>query len=90
VSDPLYNKLAFNGFVVLWWNHNTRTLETNRLTQDSLVARGFDGIPSIKELVQDLYEVYGDVVGKVSSFDNVVLYDNMVEMLAIEKEMSIY
>jgi hypothetical protein len=95
MANALYDKLSFNGYHVTVWNHETRTVEEHKFpTYDSVMDRGWrtsgDPFPSAETFAEDLFDVYGDCVGKI--VDNVgnVLYDKMSEMRELEDEMSRY
>lgn len=89
MSQAVYNKLQFNGFHVMFYNHESRELENQHFpTADHVLARGFDdGFPSVQEFVDDLFDVFGDCVGKVLDNNDVVLYDNWAEMYELYQSM---
>lgn len=82
MSDPVYNRLVFNGFMVVYFDHERRSIEADHFpTADSVKARGFtDGFPDAREFADDLYNVFGDVVGSITDNDGVVLLDDMEQM----------
>lgn len=89
MTDPVYDKLAFNGFHVTFWNHESRIIQEQHFpTAAKVHARGFEEIPSAESFAEDLFDVYGDCVGKIVDNSGTVLYDNMQEMRDLEEEMS--
>jgi hypothetical protein len=84
-------KLTFNGFHVTYWNHETRMVEEQHFpTYDSVMDRGWrkagEPFPSAETFAEDLFNVYGDHVGKVVDNAGNVLLDRMSEMQALEEE----
>ena len=76
-SDPLYEKLRFNGFRVAYWNHETRCIEhIDYDTSTSLKEAGFDTFPTVAELIDGMFAVYGDVVGLVTDVDGNILFED--------------
>ena len=70
----------FNGFFVEWWSHETHEISVSSIkTEQELKERGYDEVPSVEDLVDDLYEVYGDIVFWVKDADGTILYDNSAE-----------
>ena len=82
MSDPVYNRLVFNGFMVVYFDHERCSIEADHYpTADTVRAKGFkDGFPDAQEFADDLYNVFGDVVGSITDNDGVVLLNNMDEM----------
>lgn len=86
-------KLAFNGYIVTWWSHETRLVETTEYpTVASVMAMGWgqknEPFPDVESFAEDLYNVYGDCVGLVKDNAGNVLLDNQVEMNDLNAEMS--
>ena len=95
MTDPLYDKLSFNGFHVTYWNHETRCVEEQHFpTYDSVMDRGWrksgEPFPSAETFAEDLFNVYGDHVGKIVDNAGNVLLDDMAEMQVLEEEMHRY
>ncbi len=66
----------FAGYVVTFWNHETCKIETDRFeTVEEVLARGFDDLPWPEEIMEDLYEVYGDTVRLITDLEGTVLLD---------------
>lgn len=85
MADAVYSKLAFNGYHVTFWNHETHTIEEKIYpTYDSVMARGWgkynEPFPSPEDFAEDLFNVYGDCVGKITDTQGHILYDKMQEM----------
>lgn len=85
MSNELFNKLAFNGFHVTYYNHESRVVEKKIFpTYDSVMDRGWresgEPFPTAQIFAEDLFDVFGDVVGEVKDNAGNVLYDNMLEM----------
>jgi hypothetical protein len=92
-TDPLYNKLQFSGFCVTFYNHESRIIEhQNFPTVESVLARKFTlaEFPSAEDFAEDLFNVYGDCVGKVTDNAGNVLFDNMDEMNDLYESMNNY
>lgn len=71
----------FNGFIVEFWNHETRFMEANFYnTIDDVMSKGFEEFPTVEDFIDDLYEIYGDMVGRVTDNNGTVIYDNYNEM----------
>lgn len=88
MTDPLYDKLAFNGFHVVYWNHETRRIEYKEFpTYQSVMDRKFEEIPSAEVFATDLFDVFGDCVGSITDNRGVILYNNLAEMRQIELDM---
>lgn len=89
-QESTYNAVKFNGFHVIFYNHETRRIEQQDFpTVKSVTDRGFeDGFPEAKEFAADLFDVFGDTVGSVKDNDGAVLYDNMKEMQSIFESMT--
>lgn len=79
---------GFNGFHVEFWSIKSRRIEEDHFTTvDAVLKRGFDVIPTIEELADGLYEVYGDTVGLIKDNDGKVLLDKREAMIATAKEV---
>lgn len=82
-SSAILAKLAFNGFHVTYYDHEERIVRTQSFpTVDTVLARKFtlDEFPSAEDFAEDLFNVFGDVVGMVKDNNEVVLLDNMEGM----------
>lgn len=94
-SGAMLAKLAFNGYHVTWWSHETRNVQTNDYpTVISVMSMGWaqnnEPFPDAKTFAEDLYNVFGDCVGMVKDNAGNVLLDNMMEMNDLNAEMSRY
>ena len=92
MTNPLYDKLSFNGFNVTVWNHETRCVEEKQFpTYDSVIARGFtkdgDAFPDAETFAEGLFNVYGDQVGMIKDNLGNVLLDDMVQMNMIANQI---
>jgi hypothetical protein len=71
----------FSGYVVTYWNHEMRKVQTDRYeTVAQVLDRGFEELPDAEELADDLYEVFGDAVGLVTDLEGAVLLDRQSRM----------
>jgi hypothetical protein len=91
MTDQIYNKLAFNGYHVVYWNHETRLCESQSFpTYASVMERGWGTgqkcFPTPEEFAEALFDVYGDCVGGISDNNQNVLYDNMETMFELSNE----
>lgn len=89
MADAVYSKLAFNGYQVTYWNHETRCIEEKSYpAYESVMDRGWgknnEPFPSPEEFAEDLFNVYGDCVGKILDNAGHVLYDKMQEMFDMQ------
>jgi len=76
--------MAFNGYIVTFYNHEQCIIDTDiYTTEEGVMAVGFEELPDAETLVGDAYDIYGDIVGKVTDQDGLVLYDKMAEMQSI-------
>lgn len=88
-------KLAFNGYHVTYWNHETRRVEKQSFaTTKEVMNRGWEKhgepFPSPEVFAEDLFNVFGDCVGEIVDNAGVVLLNNLVEMNDLNTEMSRY
>lgn len=70
----------FNGYVVSFWNHETRDIET-AFYDEAAIMKAFHTrqVPKVSDVVEDLFEIYGDRVRTVRDFDGALLYANFAE-----------
>jgi len=81
--NALQNKLAFNRFHVTFYNHESRVIEKQSFpTVEKVLARKFtlEEFPDAKTFAENLFDVFGDVVGMIKDNRDNVLYNNMEEM----------
>lgn len=84
-SNPILNKLAFNGFHVTVWDHETREIRVDAFpTMESVRKRGFQDaeFPDAEDFAEGLYNVFGDRVGQIKDNDGRTIYDDWEAMVA--------
>ena len=70
----------FNGYVVSFWNHETRDIQTAFYDEAAIIKAFHTGqVPKVSDVVEDLFEIYGDRVRTVRDFDGTLLYANFAE-----------
>ena len=74
-SDPLYEKLRFNGFRVAYHSHKSLCIEhADYETPADLKRAGFTEFPSLEEFIENMFTVYGDTVGLVTDKNGKTLF----------------
>ena len=83
MSDSVKNRQAFNGYHVTFYDHNACIIDTDHYPEAIDIKRRWhpdDEFPSATDVADDMYDVFGDITGKIVDNDGNVLVDRMALM----------